>query len=358
MLHCAVIWRAPSAQAADLVEASRKAALRRGEDLPGRVWATAEPAWITDVAEDNSPRLRLAAQAGLRGAFAFPVQLGHEPCGVMEFFTRQTEPPDEPLRDVLAGVGSQIGQFIERTRAEDQLRQASAELQRSNTDLQQFAYVASHDLFEPLRMVTSYLQLLCDRYEDKLDQEAHEFIGFALDGAQRMQALIKDLLAYARVDTRGRSFEAVNCEHTFVAAMSNLKIAIDEANAVITHDALPTVQGDSVQLTQLFQNLIGNAIKFHGSEAPRIHVGAQRTGDEWTFSVRDNGIGIDPKNFERIFAIFQRLHTRHEYSGTGIGLAICKKIVERHGGRIWLESELGKGSTFWFTLPVVKREGE
>ncbi|PWU20629.1 MAG: hypothetical protein C5B50_03560 [Verrucomicrobia bacterium] len=258
--------------------------------------------------------------------------------------------------EVLTGVGSQIGQFVERTRAEAQLRQASTDLQRSNTDLQQFAYVASHDLFEPLRMVASYLQLLTDRSRDKLDKPSQEFIGFAMDGARRMQALIKDLLAYARVDTRGSPFERTDFEEVFQAAISNLQIAIEETKAAVAHEPLPTLVADRVQMTQVFQNLIGNAIKFHGSEPPRIEIGARREKEEWIFSVHDNGIGIDPKNFERIFAIFQRLHTRREYPGTGIGLSICKKIVERHGGRIWLESVLGKGATFYFSLPGEKED--
>ena len=242
---------------------------------------------------------------------------------------------------------------LERARAEEQLRQTSLNLQRSNTDLEQFAYVASHDLFEPLRMVTSYLQLFRQHYKDLVDKHGSEFLEFALEGAKRMEALIHDLLAYSRVDIRGRAFEPTDCELAFSAAISNLKVAIHESSASITHSALPRVLADKVQLTQVFQNLIGNALKFRGDGAPRINVAAARHDSEWVFSVRDNGIGIEPKNFDRIFVIFQRLHTRQEYTGTGIGLALCKKIVERHGGRIWVESAPGQGSTFFFTLPVL-----
>ena len=242
---------------------------------------------------------------------------------------------------------------IERTGAENQLRQASANLQRSNTDLQQFAYLASHDLFEPLRMVSSYLQLLEHRYKGKLDPQASEFIHFAIDGAGRMEALINDLLAYSRVDMRGRTLEPTESEKAFESAMANLKVAIEESGATVSHEPLPAVMGDIVQLTQLFQNLIGNAIKFRGPRPPRVEVRAQRRDSEWVFSVHDNGIGIQPKDIPRLFVIFQRLHTRQEYAGTGMGLAICKKIVERHGGRIWVESALGEGSTFLFALPVM-----
>ena len=204
-------------------------------------------------------------------------------------------------------------------------------------------------------MVTSYVQLLARRYKGKLDGDADEFIGFAVDGAARMQQLINDLLAYSRVGTRGREFEPTDCETILAQALENLQITIQEKRAIVTHDPLPTVPADNVQLGQLLQNLIGNAIKFQGPEPPHVHVSACRNENGWVFSVRDNGIGIAPEYAERIFVIFQRLHTREKYPGTGIGLAVCKKIVERHGGRIWVESQLGKGATFYFTLPAERR---
>jgi light-regulated signal transduction histidine kinase (bacteriophytochrome) len=257
----------------------------------------------------------------------------------------------EELRDANAHLSVELD---ERRRAEQRLARYTAELARSNAELEQFAYVASHDLQEPLRMVASFTQLLARRYRGQLDKDADEFIGFAVDGATRMQSLINDLLAYSRVGTRGKPFAPTDCGAVLKMALDNLARSVEESGAVITHDPLPTVTGDEVQLTQLFQNLIANAIKFRGRETPRIHVSAEKQGPQWIFAVRDNGIGIAPEQQERIFMIFQRLHHRSEYPGTGIGLAICKKILERHGGRIWVESKPGEGATFYLGLP----EGE
>ena len=242
--------------------------------------------------------------------------------------------------------------ITKQRRAEEESRLTLADLERSNKELEQFAYVASHDLQEPLRMVSSYTQLLARRYQGQLDAAANEFIAYAVDGANRMQKLINDLLAYSRVGTRAKALAATDCTAVLDQALANLKAAIETSGAVVTHDPLPTVMHDNLLLVQLFQNLIGNAMKFHVEMPPRIHVSAGQKGDEWVFAVRDNGIGIDPQYAERIFTIFQRLHTREEYAGTGIGLAICKKIVERRGGRIWVESQPGRGSTFYFTIPV------
>jgi len=225
------------------------------------------------------------------------------------------------------------------------------ELNRSNEELGQFAYVASHDLQEPLRMVASFTELLARRYKGKLDSDADEFIGFAVDGARRMQRLIQDLLAYSRVATKGNDLLHTSSEEALRRALMNLRGAIEESGALVTHDPLPTVMADERQLIQIFQNLIGNAIKYQNPGVPRIHISAARNADKkWTFSVKDNGLGIDPQYFEKIFVIFQRLHKRNEFSGTGIGLAICKRIVERHGGTISVESQLGHGSTFTFDL--------
>jgi PAS domain S-box-containing protein len=244
-----------------------------------------------------------------------------------------------------------IQDITERKRYEEALKRTAADLERSNKELEQFAYVASHDLQEPLRMVSSYTQLLAQRYEGQLDDKAKKYINYAVDGAVRMQRLINDLLMYSRVGTRGKPFEPTDSHSVLGETLRNLQAAIEESQAIITNDDLPTVRADASQLAQVFQNLIGNAIKFRLDSPPHIHVSARDRGHEWVFSVADNGIGIDPQYKDRLFAIFQRLHTKQEYPGTGIGLALCKKIVERHGGRIWFESEPGKGSTFFFSIP-------
>ncbi len=241
--------------------------------------------------------------------------------------------------------------ITERKQAEARQARLAAELERSNKALNQFAYIASHDLQEPLRMVTSYLKLLDSRYHNQLDADAHEFIGYAVDGAERMGRLINDLLKYSRLNTQAKPFKPVDCATIVAQVLNNLKMAIEDSRAIITFDQLPTVMADDVQLTQLFQNLIANALKFQGEAAPQIHISAQPDQHAWQFAVRDNGIGFDPSQADRIFDIFMRLYGRDEYPGTGMGLAICKKIVEQHNGRIWAESEPGQGSTFYFTLP-------
>ena len=240
--------------------------------------------------------------------------------------------------------------ITKRRQADDELRAANEELARSNAELEQFAYVASHDLQEPLRMVSSYTQLLGKRYSGQLEGDAREFMAYIVDGAGRMKQLIEDLLAYSRVGTRGREFKQVKLEAVFARARSNLRATLEESGAALTHDRLPDVEADEPQLVQLLQNLIGNAIKFHGEAVPLIHVSAIEKSGEFEISVSDNGIGIEPQYFERIFMVFQRLHDKGRYPGTGIGLAICKKVVDRHGGHIRVESVPGKGSRFVFTL--------
>jgi light-regulated signal transduction histidine kinase (bacteriophytochrome) len=241
--------------------------------------------------------------------------------------------------------------ITERKHAEEGLAYQTQELVRSNTELERFAYVASHDLQEPLRMVSSYTQLIEKRYKGKLDLDADDFIGYVIDGVNWMQALINALLIYSRVGTQAKEFELTDCNNVVSRALFNLQVAIEENKAKVTYDHLPVVKADSSQLEQLFQNLISNAIKFHGEKSPSVHISVKENNGVWVFSVQDNGIGIDSQFKERIFEIFQRLHSRREYPGTGIGLAICKKIIERHGGNIWVESATGKGAVFYFTIP-------
>jgi PAS domain S-box-containing protein len=482
--RCEETWSHGDPTIAEFLAASGRNIYQPGQaGLIRRVLGRGEPVWIVDAAaEPDFLRGKEAAKAGLRSAFAFPIRLGDQVLGALEFFHRETQQPDEWLLKTGVAIGQQIGHFMARTQAERELRQSESrfrsltglssdwyweqdeelrltfmssrfvertgidpapyiggrrwdqpapnltdsdwarhraqlerhepffdfeiervtpdgnsvwlsvsgepvfedrkfrgyrgvgtditerkraqgvlraaydELARSNSELQQFAYVASHDLQEPLRMIGSYTQLLERRYGDKLDADAREFMGFVVDGATRMKQLIEDLLAYSRVGTRGKELRPVQAQAALERALVNLRASIESADAQVTHDALPEVSADDTQLTQLFQNLIGNAIKFRKKDEPiRVHVGVQDAGAEWRFSVSDNGIGIEPQYYERIFMVFQRLHTREEYAGTGIGLAICKKVVDRHRGRIWVESALGKGSTFNFTLPKIQK---
>jgi signal transduction histidine kinase len=255
---------------------------------------------------------------------------------------------EEELKELNASLEAQV---LERTAA---VEERSRQLLRSNEELQQFAYVASHDLQEPLRTIISYLQLLEMRYSDHFNVESREFMDFVVKAAKHMRDLILGLLEYSRVSSQRKPFQRVDCGSVLAMVLENLKTSLSEKGAVVEHQALPEVYGDPLLLELLFQNLIGNALKFCANRAPRVEVGAERKEGEWLFRVRDNGIGIDPQYFERIFVIFQRLHSREDYPGTGLGLAVCKKTVERHGGRIWCESEVNKGSCFYFTIPFTQ----
>jgi PAS domain S-box-containing protein len=299
---------------------------------------------------------RLIADGTRTAAEAVAQQIG---TGI-ELSGRRKDGSDFPIEIMLSPLESSEGILVtaairditERKKSEQQLVKTVRELKRSNDELQQFAYVASHDLQEPLRMVASYTQLLSKRYKGRLDSAADEFIAYAVDGSNRMQGLIQDLLAYSRAGTNGKGLREVSSEKALKDALSNLRATIQESGALVSHDSLPSITSDDTQLVQVFQNLIGNAIKYRRAEVPHVHVSATKNGGkDWIFSVRDNGLGIDPQYFERIFVLFQRLHGREQFKGTGIGLTICKKIVERLGGRIWVESQPEKGSVFYFSLP-------
>ncbi len=310
-----------------------------------------------------------AEKSGLLSLAVIPILSNEKVIGALNVASKKRYVFSEEEKDNLQYIGHEIGIIIEKMKMEEELKEyrdhleeliekrtlklkgTMKDLKRSNAELEQFAYVVSHDLQEPLRMVASFTQLLQKRYQDKLDDEANEFINFAVDGATRMQGLINDLLTFSRIGTKRVSFSPTDMNIILENVLANIRQSTIEADAEITFDSLPVIIADGLQMAQLLQNLISNAIKFHGPVHPKIHISGENKPDKWVFSVMDNGIGIEPKHFKRIFVVFQRLHKRDEYEGSGIGLAVCKKIVKRHGGKIWVESELGKGSTFYFTIP-------
>jgi len=335
----------------DIVLVNAQAEIRFGyrrDELLGKA--------VTDIIPDGFAE-RLVADALRSEAVALAQQMG---TGI-ELIGRRKDGTEFPIELMLSPLVSEDGVLVTaairdisvRKAAEAELLEKVEALHVSNVELEQFAYAASHDLQEPLRMISSFTQLLSKRYHGQLDADADEFITFAVDGATRMERLIQDLLAYSRVGTQGREFQPTSGESAFQQALLNLRGAIEDSGAIVTSSALPEVMADETQLIQVFQNLVGNGIKYRRPETPEVRVSAKRVADRWVIAVADNGLGIDAQYFERIFGMFQRLHRREEFAGTGIGLAIAKKIVERHGGTIGVQSQLGIGSTFRFSLAAV-----
>jgi signal transduction histidine kinase len=333
----------------------RNAILRSGS-ADEQVVRQREPIISENISADSRIKRKLQLEFGFNSCAFLPLMVKDDVRGVINLASQRLGYFTERKKEYLMTIARFMGIVIENSELLQSSVEYAEQLKQSNKELEQFAYVASHDLQEPLRMITGYTQLLARRYGGKLDQNADEYIGYAVDGAKRMQGLIRDLLVYSRVGTQGGELSPTDCKVMLQMALKDLRVAIEESGAVVSHDPLPTVMADDHQLGQLFQNLIGNGIKYRDSKAPEIHVSCQQEGRNWVFSVKDNGIGIDPQYAQQIFTIFQRLHTRQEYPGTGIGLAICKKIVERHGGKIWVESQLGKGATFYFSIPVMEEK--
>ena len=339
----------------------------RGRGPTGTAIRIGQPSLCRNMLTDPrfAPWRAEALKRGYASSLVLPLMAEGRAFGALTIYARQPDGfSDDEVRlltdlagDLAYGVTA-LRVRAAKARAEEALRQTAEDLRRSNRDLEQFAYVASHDLQEPLRAVGGYVKLLQHRFPDKLDDKARGYIAGAFEGATRMERLISDLLAYSRVGTRGGEFDLANLDAVLEHALGNLETSIKSAQATITHDVLPALSVDATQIMQLFQNLIGNALKFRDQQAQKIHVGAQRQEGRWIFSVRDNGIGIEPQYYEKIFQIFQRLHTRKDYPGTGMGLAICKRIVERHGGTIWVESQPGQGSTFCFSIPIAASTGQ
>jgi PAS domain S-box-containing protein len=358
-LRCEQLWRADEVVADAFEARTRELTFRRGEGFPGRVWDTGEAVCVVDFSTDDAfPRAPLAAMSGLHRAIGIPLVVQGEVRGVIEFLTYEGGEPDVGLTDMMQTLGRQLGLFFLRRRTERELEQTRAdlerraeELERSNADLEQFAYVASHDLSEPLRMVGGFVQLLAKRYRGKLDDDADEFITHTLSGVDRMRRLIDDLLLFSRAGSVQLVARHVSLDEVIERVRHNLGAALADSGGVVRATGLPEVVGDVTQLEQLFQNLISNALKFRGEAAPTVDVLAERGRGEWRITIQDNGIGIEPRHAERVFKMFQRLHGRDAYTGTGIGLAICKRIVERHGGEISVGSNPDGGSRFSFTLP-------
>ena len=320
------------------------------DSVSGTAYQHGEPVIVNDYPSQPlaSP---LGIERGVKSLAALPVKTGGRTIGLVIIYSRVADFfTPERIRFLTTVVGG-LGTLLENARLHEELELRAEELARSNDDLEQFAYAASHDLQEPLRMVSSYVQILAEDYKGQLDESADRFIGYAVDGANRMKGLIDDLLAYSRVGTQGAPFESTDFNAILEQVIYDLEGTIEDSGASLSQDRLPTVDADPIQMSQVLQNLIGNALKFGGDGSPNVHISSEERPEEWVLSVRDDGIGIAPHHYERIFKMFQRLHHRSEYEGSGIGLALCHKIVQRHGGRIWVESELGKGSTFYFSIP-------
>ncbi len=343
------------AAAGPAVQDSPTGVLSYTDSVPGTAYQHGEPVIVNDYPSHPlaSP---LGITRGVKSLAALPVKTGGQTIGLVIIYSRVPDFfTEERIRFLTTVVGG-LGTLLENARLHEALEHRAEELARSNAELEQFAYVASHDLQEPLRMVSSYVQILAEDYKGQLDENADRFIGYAVDGANRMKGLIDGLLAFSRVGTQGEPFAPTDCNLILEQVISDLEETIEDSGASVSQGRLPTVNADPIQLSQVFQNLISNALKFSGEGSPSVHISAEQRPDDWVLSVQDNGIGIAERHYERIFKMFQRLHHRSEYEGSGIGLALCHKIVQRHGGQIWVKSQVGEGATFYFSIPKAEME--
>jgi len=358
-LRSSGIWHMDDPERFDaLRQVTAETHLARGIGLPGRIFETGRPAWIPDVRVDsNFPRAQTALDLGIGAAFGFPVLVGESVAAILEFFSPSTADPDDRLLELVAHIGTQLGRVVERDRLGRELERNSEELEAANDDLREFAYVTSHDLSEPLRTISGFVQLLASRYQGQLDSDADDFIGFVVDGTERMQALIDSLLSYSRAGRVELAYELVDCGELVKRTLQALGASLEESGGEVEVGPLPIVRADPIQLERLFHNLLSNALKFRAHDSPRVRISADRTEAGFEFSVEDNGIGIEPRHSERVFGVFQRLHGPGEYPGTGVGLSICRRVVERHGGRIWILPATSGGTAVRFNLPAAP-EGE
>lgn len=351
------VWYFPEGAGVRADDSVLHEVLQMGVGIAGKSWESGTPVWLGDVSKDDSALCTwLSEYQGIKSGLAVPVWEGERLFAIVEFFSSEEEAPDAPFLEVMANIGKQLTVIIERKRLEVLLAKEMDELSRSNAELQEFAKIAAHDLQEPLKSVQGFLDLLKRRYEDELGVDGKRFIAFIDDAVMRMELLIRGVLEHSKIRSQEKRFEPTDLNQILEQVKNNLSVSIDQIGAIIHVEALPTVYADSLQMLQLFQNLIGNALKFHKAEGtPEIFITSRREGGDIFFSVRDNGIGMDSHYLNKIFGMFNRLNAKTEYPGTGIGLAICKKIVEHHGGVIWAESRLGEGSELCFKLPEERR---
>jgi len=359
VLRCAGMWCAPALSVGDFEAVTRETSFAPGVGLPGRVWSTAKPIWIPDVLKDPTfVRAVDAAKGGLHAAFGFPILIAGEVVGVVDFQSLEIRPPDNDLMQMISALGSQIGQFIERKRAEEEIRTSNAQLEAANKELEAFSYSVSHDLRSPLRAIDGFSRLLTEDYGGKFDDEGRRLLDVIRDSSKKMGQLIDDLLTFSRLGRQSLSAAEIDMKRLVEDVLKGVHMAGDQRSKLVLK-ALPPARGDATLLKQVWANLLGNAIKFSGKrERPVVEVSGHEDGTESVYCVKDNGAGFDMRYYDKLFGVFQRLHRTEEFAGTGVGLAIVQRVVLRHGGRVWAEGKVGEGAAFYFSLPRGGPDGQ